>query len=742
MAAPDRITPNCNYPTDPNFPDPCTLNLAAFSNQIYCCTNNSLESDFAFCNDIHNTVDDTCTICAGDNASCSGCTFSYPYFNVLNEPMLKGALRATAKSAWVKTAFQQYDSNNKEDPVFTASTITTMGNKSECGLESVLACDSSADSCEAVVKAFQYGWGTSNQGNKCKLTILDIKGSTFSQWVQRMGMNPEADASPVGGKYKVKVQFGWYITGGNDMDVCGQPSGLPNTQQPPGTNSSYILASPVMWFLVQFVNVHFENGKFIYEIEGIDTLQRGQESMITHTWGNEQKPMYFTRAVELLGRNSFPPFRVQFKQLDPDNKVVDMQFVRRPGALLDRQSITDNTDCQGWGPFDIWEASTKSPLDVITTWYKVANAVDLTGKNSKGLGITLNYDPVYKFVPPQGDCPNPCSAVLPQYGMVTLWAGTNPYGNASYTDAQMNNRMKAVYIVNGGNCSPVLSFAPSFKYNVVGAQAAAAQRAGGSNTTWGGKMVNQLIGMVRTRLAITSSTGPIRNRVVVRGRDALRVNRAATGTQVRSYNMMMANLLSGAIEAELRVEGDPSDWMCTPGVITGCNGVASTSSGSTVGIIFINPQFLINGQGVADCPGWATSDPADAEFRSICNELLTNKGWQVMGIEHQFKDGSYTTTLKLKLIATNSELSPAQMDPVTLMSIPTRFGGWDLGPVAAWFTGVTGALKNFLRGATAASWTPDTSRTYIGGGLFGSSDGEPDSWSDTSVGPPSDQDYA
>jgi hypothetical protein len=414
--------------------------------------------------------------------------------------------------------------------------------------------------------------------------------------------------------------------------------------------------------------------------------------------------------------------------------------------LLDRQSITDNTDCQGWGPFDIWEASTKPPLDVIMDWMgKEVMAVDLTGKNTKGIGITLNFDPTYKFVEPKTGCPNPCNAALPQYGIVSLWAGTTPYGNASYTDTQINNQIKAVYIVNGGNCSPVLSFAPSFKYNVVGAQAAAAQRAGGSATTWFGKMVNQAIGMVRTRLAIASSTGPIRNRVVARGRDALRVNRAATETQVRTYNKIMANLLSGAIEAELRVEGDPSDWMCTPGVLTGCNNQISTSSGSFVGIIFINPQFLIKGLGVADCPGWATSDPKEPEFRSICNELLTNKGWLVQGIEHQFKDGSYTTTLKLKLIATGSELSPAQIDPITNLSIPTNFGGWDLGPVAAWFTGLTGSLKNFLRGATAASWMQKNSMTcprcptYIGGGLFGSSDGEPDFW-DNPVDVPDDQD--
>ena len=50
--------------------------------------------------------------------------------------------------------------------------------------------------------------------------------------------------------------------------------------------------------------------------------------------------MYFTKAVELLGASSFPPFRVAFKARDASQKVVDMEFIQRKGQNQDRQCNT------------------------------------------------------------------------------------------------------------------------------------------------------------------------------------------------------------------------------------------------------------------------------------------------------------------------------------------------------------------------------------------------------------------
>ena len=52
------------------------------------------------------------------------------------------------------------------------------------------------------------------------------------------------------------------------------------------------------------------------------------------------------------------------------------------------------------------------------------------------------------------------------------------------------------------------------------------------------------------------------------------------------------------------------------------------------------------------CPAWALSDPNDiVGSTSICNELLTNKGWWILGADHQIREGRYVTTIKLALPA-------------------------------------------------------------------------------------------
>ena len=96
-----------------------------------------------------------------------------------------------------------------QHPTATANTILTMGNYSQCGMNPGGGQVCNEEQCLAVIKSFQYGWGILNEGNKCKITILNQKGSTFSQWMQRIGITPEADAVPIQGKYRMKVQFGW-----------------------------------------------------------------------------------------------------------------------------------------------------------------------------------------------------------------------------------------------------------------------------------------------------------------------------------------------------------------------------------------------------------------------------------------------------------------------------------------------------------------------------------------------------
>lgn len=688
----EQVEPVCsNYLPDKEFPTFCDIDYT----QAYCCNPATSGDSFAVC-------DPEANLCVVGPV---GCHMVFPPLNNEGQPMYKTALNATTRSSWVKIAFQQYIDGD-ENPYNTWQTILTMGNNSQPYNE---------EGCMATIKGFQYGWGTLNQGNRCRITILDQKGSTFQQWVERMGINPEGDSSPIQGKYRMKVQFGWYLTGGGDADICGQPtqplfqgvtaSGvLPITQPQPGFNSAFIICSPVMYFITDWINVHFDQGKFIYELEGVDTLVRGQEQMIDKIFGRDGRQIYFTKAVELLGRFSMPPFRPEFKAIDATGNVVPLQFY--PDLPETKILPEDEADCDGYGPFRVWHTNQMSPLAIIHEWLKTVVARDQTGKIPSGkTNITMNFDPTYKFDVNNPDNPNcaTCTSTQPQYGRLLLWANGIPYCQDNFNDSQINSRMKAVYTVNGGNCSPVLHFAPAFRWH-----SQAAMRAGGVSVPVGGNTnVNQSSGFVKANCPIASSRGPVRELVGPPTPEAMKSNTPALRVQEANFHHVMTNLVIGAIEADLRVEGDPSDWLCSP----------ASGYGKSVGIIFINPYFLFDKMD-GNCPVWLAGDPDDpfTDFRSICNELLTSKGWFIMGADHQIKDGQYITTIKLRLLAPGAELLPSG-------SI-TRLGAWDGAPNGNAqplpYGGQFGCLDKYLVGGAAAAWgsqiNEEGQTVWVGGG--------------------------
>jgi hypothetical protein len=703
MAEPEPpVKPFCdNYPIDPNFPIVCDVDYT----KAYCCIPPPNDG-FVVC-------DPSIDLCLAGTLGPDSHYMTFPILNDEDQPMLKTALNGTTMSTWVKLAFQEY-CDIFEDPIKTATTIITMGNMSQpCNPEQ----------CQAIIKAFQYGWGSVDKGNRCRITIMDQQGSSFSQWAERMGINPEGDSTPVQGKYRMKVQWGWYVTGGAPEDICGQPpqplgnpdcgsntdltpnGHLINVPPEPGFNSAFIICSPVCYFITDWINVHWENGKFIYELEGVDLLVRGQENIIQQfaaAGGEDGDQMYFTKACEILGRISFPPFRVEFKALDSNNDVVDMEFVPPDGVagVGCREFIDDQfVDCLGWGPLNVYVPNTKPPLNVIQDWlvhYNV-NARDLTNKKTSDksrTGITMNYDPTYKFIPngqPGGtsDPCEECTSSLPQYGRLLLWADGIPNCQGNFNDEEIGERMKAVYVVNGGNCSPVLQFAPSFRWHSM-----AAMRGGGGSTPVDGDQVGQKEGFVKTNCPIASGPGPTRQAVPTPTRMTMKSPNPSIGTQETTFHFVMANLAIGAIEAELRVQGDPSSWLCSP--IDGY--------GRCVGIVFINPFFLedIPDSIVKGCPQWLAGDPTDPAvlLKSNINELLTNKGWFIMGVDHQIKDGQYITTLRLKLVAPGAELNEAG-------SI-VNLGGWENSSGSSRrslpYGGLFGCLERTLVGNAGTAW--------------------------------------
>jgi len=281
--------------------------------------------------------------------------------------------------------------------------------------------------------------------------------------VQRLIVSLEGSSKAVLGIYHMKVQFGWYVTGGDEDDDCGQSVATPGEEPMVGQNSSHLICSPVLWFLPDKITVNATDNRFIYELEGVDLLVRGQEFMVAQTFGSDTEPRFFVSAVLDLACNSHPPFTVEFKTRLLDGNIAPfIAFKVLDGEAQSPEAPTAPTFGQltTGGPFRRWTCYERPPLAVIHEWLK-QGVVALQPETGKEIGITMNYDSTFDRVL-EGQS---CEDNKPEVGRLIIWADAIPSFRGNLPDIELDKRMVAFYCVNGGNCSPVYSFNPMIRWN-------------------------------------------------------------------------------------------------------------------------------------------------------------------------------------------------------------------------------------------------------------------------------------
>lgn len=664
--------------------------------------------------------------CSISYISCSdeaGCTFGNckleglsSLFTVPSDVPLKRVLKGSSISPWVRIRFESQFSpdGNAVSPAtcsvsggaakpsdFWDFTEITTGNISQ---------PNHTDQCRAAIKSFQYGWGTQDAGNKCKVTVVDEKGSSLNAWISRLFRNTRN--TPVGaaaagfagsfnfntipqGVYKMKVTFGWLIIGGEDNECPIDGSFYGPASCTPAVDSfdegwtSYstkpnrLICSPPIYFIPNELNVTTTNGKYIYEIEGTDTMQRAQEQPSARVYGSGANPIHLGLAIKKMAAESNPPFEVDFLQIG-NNGVVEPLLFTTPvnqGKIVDINTTAPlnattnlgDTSCvitsiplhlipgtggpqppipgcldffrppaagsstrrafERLGPLGTWPCHELSPLATLHTWI---NNVSAQGRPQSGMtgsppprGIVINYDPTYTTTREVTIRGTPCQINF--VGRLVLWANPLPHCAQPILDY---SQIKAAYIVNGGNCSPVISFNPNMKWSF---QALAS---GGGTGTGSGRMASMRDGQGALRCRLPGR-GPRTNLVV--GDIALNQG-AEAAVSNRAVNLaahQTANPLHNPVEAELKIQGDPSDYFCTPFL----------GYGRSLSLVVINP-FYLDGDNTNGCSlSWSTLTS------SSCNSVLTNNHWFITGVDHQINNGSFVTTIKVRLVVPNSEVN-------------------------------------------------------------------------------------
>jgi hypothetical protein len=265
-----------------------------------------------------------------------------------------------------------------------------------------------------------------------------------------------------------------------------------------------------------------------------------------------------------------------------------------------------NSDGGPQGPRAVWTSDQQNGLATTRKWI-----APLSTRDDKGI--------VFQWKP---DEPRPTLVLLED---------PDPGPNENDPCCERN---VGTFIVNGGNASNVISFTPQFSW--------ALQSNGGSGGNSG---------------SATSGAG-----IKQVGREGSQIERVGTQTQFppnQSDNMWRPNNQIGikaqeananheaavrfrevptSISGELKIMGDPS--FAFP---LGAKGLV----GKHVSIIYVNPFHIKNSGDTAE---WVATPP--------CNETISNKKWMIQSANHQIKEGSYVTTLKLFLHKPNSELEP------------------------------------------------------------------------------------
>ena len=429
----------------------------------------------------------------------------------------------------------------------------------------------------ACIKSFEAGWIDMPQ---MVVEIMDEEGGRMGALIDSL----KKCANWVGTGTEIKFQFGWIVT------TC--------------EGDKRVIPSDEFKAIITELETSYSEGKMKHRLK-CGPLNDAVEFMReNNTKGEDDKKITLEQAIENLCSLS-PPIRVRYCKLQEDGSLKDVKFKWK--------------DFGDGGPLGAWQADQQNRLSAMTKWIAPYRIDDGT---QWGKGIVMMWSPTKpdELIMLQDPLPNPGEADR---------CGGNVSANREGSFG--------TYIVNGGKCSSVIEFTPSFNWQrAVGGFSSGGGTSGPANTNSNfvknvkpesqQKDHGEHAGM-QQETTITQQSwdayGP---------KNAYKEAMKSEIAHVKAGRVTAVD--NAAVEADLRILGDPRPQFCG---VTACRNIS---------IVAINP-FHIQGGANEGCGDWLA--------QPMCNNVLSNNLWMVMGINHSIKEGSYTTTLKLSLAAPGIE---------------------------------------------------------------------------------------
>lgn len=453
----------------------------------------------------------------------------------------------------------------------TGEEIVTVGNKSSKNFN---------NENEMAITSFQWG---SDNGLGCTVEIADYGGNSFEEFSKHV-MTPSnaADDQP---KYTMNVRWGWIIT-----DCEGNET----------IRSSYTHTLFVLSIQLKFDSI------YKYVISGTDMFGASLiTSKIEEVYGSDNNPMKLKDAIKKLIKETAPK----------SNKIF---FLKRKGKKFEKFEFGVDKNSE---PKGVWHGDNKIITGTIYNWIDSFETEDEKGVkivadgtnglltengSTKGLGAD-------RFGQHTTSCNDACSPTI-----VVL---SDPYEKK---EGCADNNI-GTYIVNGGECSSVISFHPQ-----VEAVYAPMSQVGGNIDAKAGATAYKQNPDPNSKTNWGTSTYHTVTEVAYRNE----LGDAAGKTIENSKKHYIINNVYKPISAELVIQGDP-----------GLDNFLTTKC-ATLSLIVLNPFHLALGE-YSDCPEWIRGTFLNDVG---CNSVLSSKEWFIDGVSHEISSGSYTTTLRIRLI--------------------------------------------------------------------------------------------
>lgn len=437
---------------------------------------------------------------------------------------------------------------------------------------------------KAVIKSIETGYINKIEGS---IEIVDEDGGALSLFLD----NVEKCAPKFQlGSTKLVYQIGWVYT------RCDGSQGM--ILSPKMTNAIFSIETNLSGGLIRFIV------KFAVAPALVENTRENK------TFGEETggKQMHLEDAIMQLAELC-PTINVEFGYYDRKGELIKglrkLQWLTTKGVVLG-------------GPKAAWTSKRLNKFDVIAEWIGTSRIKD----GDKDKGAVLVNDPARPNTVMVLMDPNPEDQLI--------------INNEDTTRA--SSRHLGTFIVNGGKCSNVLEFSPTF--NIVNSQA---QQSSGANAKGGIATDSELIENEKTpsekrqciNSGIQQTITPNSQIEFVAGPEAFSETNKSQLAHIRANRIF--EIQGNALEAELRIVGStyPSFY-------------SYEAIAASLSIVVISPFTIRGGKAGRDC--------GDFLKKADCHPFFSNRKWILLGVNHSVREGSFVTTLKVQLYTTGFEL--------------------------------------------------------------------------------------